>query len=556
MFTNNNFNTRSNKDHDSEHTYWSRRSFMQALGIMGSGAIMLNSKMVAASSNTPLSMSINNSENENILILIRLAGGNDGLNTIIPINQYDEYANARPNIRIQENKLIKLNDNFGIPDYLNDFKELWDEGQFKVVNGVGHGSKQSLSHFTRSEIWSNADVETTKFTGEETGWMGRHLEDLYPNYLLSPPPSPAAIQIGSHGDILFQGNNVNYGFTATNTSELEHIARFGTQYQIQDQLFKDCTYDNQLKFLRGVANTTYEYSGVINEAFNKGENQVEYDSDELSRQLSLIARLIKGNLGTKVYMITLGGFDTHAQQTIDHRKLLVRLSKSVNNFFKDLAFTDQDKSTLAMTYSEFGRRIKENGSMGTDHGKAGPMMVFGKGLNGNGIVGKHPSLKESETDNGNLKFNIDFRDVYATILAEWMCVPIPTIEQFLLGHKFKPIDLGISCSNENKPQQPEEPLSIETIDGNIKNKISHKVIYLENSNPNILIEIPSYGRVKIDLFNISGQKQASIFDEFVFKNKFSVDITEKTDQTLSPGIYIYLIEIDGQKFSDKFIVKD
>src|SRR5690606_26761371 len=145
-------------------------------------------------------------------------------------------------------------------------------------------------------------------------------------------------------------------------------------------------YSDQIKFLRGVSNVTNEYARTIHEAYMRGANQIEYQDNGFARQLALLARLIKGNLGTKVYMISMGGFDTHGNQPLVHERLMTELSVAVNDFYEDLAFTQQDKKVLGMTFSEFGRRIYENGSNGTDHGKAAPTLFFGSGLNGSAFV--------------------------------------------------------------------------------------------------------------------------------------------------------------------------
>ncbi len=536
----------SESEHDLEHKYWSRRSFIRALGIVGSGSMILGNKLLAASMPNPLTSAISGVENDNILILIRLSGGNDGLNTIVPLNQHSAYANARPNIYIPENKVIKLTEDYGVPDYMGSLESMWGDGQFKAVHAVGMDG-QSLSHFTGSEVWSNADITTTSFEGEKTGWMGRYFEDKYPNYLLDPPKSPAAIQVGNFGDILFNGEEVNYAFTTSNVNQLEKIATSGLQYQVDDSLFDACTYDSQLKFLRGVVNTTYQYSGVINEAYKKGKNQVEYDENDFSKQLAIIARLIKGGLKSKVYMITLNGFDTHASQLITHRKLMTTLTNAVGYFFDDLKFTGHDKLVLGMTYSEFGRRIFENGSKGTDHGKAAPMLLFGGGLNGSGLVGTHPNLKDSN-DRGNLEYTTDFRDVYATILTQWMCVPIPMVEEFLLGHKYNPVDLGITCNSENNE-------NIDPIVPSGSKRVVHELYYKDEYRPFISIEMPNNAHVKVDLFNLAGQNKVTVFNEFVFEKKFEINVLQRMNKKIASGIYIYIIQIEGKEFSKRILIK-
>jgi uncharacterized protein (DUF1501 family) len=550
--------------HDQEHKYWSRRSFLQALGIAGSGSMMLGSNVLTASAPSPLTAAIAGAEGDGILILIRLSGGNDGLSTVIPIEQYDAYANARPNIYIPESKVLKLTDSYGVPSYMQALEGLWGEGQFKAVHGVGY-ENQSLSHFTGSDIYANTDLTTTGFSGLNTGWMGRHFENLYPDYLINPPAAPAAIQIGNFGNLVFQGEETNYAFVTSNIDQLEEIAESGVQYSLDAQLFGDCMYGDQLRFLRGVANTTYEYAGVIHQAYERGQNQVEYQDNGFARQLALLARLIKGNLGTRVYMISMGGFDTHGNQPLAHERLMTNLSVAVRDFYEDLTFTQQDDKVLSMTFSEFGRRIFENGSNGTDHGKAAPTLFFGSGLNGSAFVGEHPSLSDPN-GRGNLEYTMDFRDLYATVLAEWLCVPIPLVEQHLLGHAYNPVNLGFNCSGVEFPDiaYNDEPFTPPTSPGDNPNTpppgdplldaIVHRPFYPTDSNPHIHVELPFTAHVDITLFNILGQKVATLYNEMMFEGQMDLNIRDRVPHHLATGKYIYRIEVQDRRLAKSIMV--
>ena len=554
---------KEHEGHDEEHKVWSRRSFMQALGIAGSGSMMLGGNFLSASAPSPMTAALAAAETDNILILIRLSGGNDGLSTVIPIEQYDSYANARPNIYIPESKVLKLTDEFGVPSYMQSLQPMWNEGQFKAVHGVGYQG-QSLSHFTGTDILSNTDLTTTAFTGEDTGWMGRHFENIYPDYLMNPPEAPAAIQIGSFGSLVFQGEETNYAFVASNIDQLEEIANTGLQYNLDPTLFDSCMYGDQMEFLRGVANITYEYAGKIHEAYERGQNQVEYQDNGFARQLSLLARLIKGNLGTKVYMISMGGFDTHGNQPLAHERLMTNLSVAVDNFYDDIAFTQQDDKVLSMTFSEFGRRIFENGSNGTDHGKAAPTLFFGSGLNGSAFVGDHPTL-DNPDGRGNLEYTMDFRDLYATVMAEWMCIPIPLVEQHILGHPYAPVNLGFNCSGVEFPDivysdgQPTPPTQPDPTDPTTPNPelldaIVHKPFYPTDSTPHIYLEMPFSAHVDIQLFNILGQKVGTVFNEMMLEGSTEINIRERVPSQLSTGKYIYRIQVQNQKMSKSVMV--
>lgn len=553
--------------HDQEHKQWSRRSFLQALGIAGSGSMFLGSNMLSASGPSPLTSAIAAAETDNILILIRLNGGNDGLSTVIPIQQYDSYANQRPNIYIPESKILKLTDDFGIPTYMDSLEPLWGEGQFKAVHGVGY-QNQSLSHFTGSDIYANTDLTSTGFTGLNTGWMGRHFEDIYPDYLINPPEAPAAVQIGNISNLVFQGDETNYAFVTNNIDQLEEIAETGQFYDIANAPFDNCMYGDQLRFLRGVANTTYEYAGKINEAYERGQNQVEYQENGFARQLALLARLIKGNLGTKVYMISMGGFDTHGNQPEAHERLMSNLSIAINNFYEDIAFTQQDDKVLSMTFSEFGRRIFENGSNGTDHGKAAPTLFFGSGLNGSAFVGDHPSLDEPN-GRGNLEYTMDFRNLYATVLGEWLCVPMDKVVDHLYfdsSAPYTPVDLGFNCSgidfedivySDDPPTLPDTPPSDE--EGEVGSEeigfeVTHRPYYPTERTPHIYLEMPFSAHVDIQLFNILGQNVGTVFNEMMLEGSAEINIRERVRGSLSTGKYIYRIQVGDQKMSKSVMI--
>ncbi len=549
--------------HNDEHKEWSRRSFLQALGIAGSGSMMLGSHFLTASAPSPLTSAIAAAETDNILILIRLSGGNDGLSTVIPIEQYDTYANARPNIYIPESKVLKLTDEFGVPSYMGALQPMWAEGQFKAVHGVGYEG-QSLSHFTGSDIFANTDLTTTGFSGLNTGWMGRHFEYLYPDYLSdfpgSRPEGPAAIQVGNYGSLVFEGEETNYAFVTNNIDQLEQIAETGLQYDV-DGVDDTCMYGDQIKFLRGVSNVTNEYAGKIHEAYMRGSNQVEYQDNYFARQMAVLARLIKGNLGTKVYMISMGGFDTHGNQPLAHEQLMTNLSVAIDNFYDDVAFTQQDDKVLSMTFSEFGRRIFENGSNGTDHGKAAPTLFFGAGLNGSAFVGEHPTL-DNPDGRGNLEYTMDFRDLYATVLAEWLCVDIPLVEQHLLDHPYAPVNLGFNCSgidfpdivySDGEPTIPTQPEPTEPTP-EMLGAIVHKPFYPTDSMPHIYLEMAFTAHVDIKLFNILGQQVGTIYNEMMTEGSTEINIRERMPQHLAAGKYIYRIQVQDQKMSKSVMV--
>lgn len=529
-----NFGQADHKHHNHEHDYWSRRSFIQALGLVGGGSILMGKQAVSAAQATPLTVALSESQNDNILVIIRLNGGNDGLNTIVPVYDYATYANLRPNIRHFEPNLLPLNDDFSIPDYMNDLESVWGDGQMKVVHGVGYPD-QNLSHFRSSDIWAS----TAHQYEEPTGWWGRYFEDLYPDYLTNPPAAPPAIQVGNIGNLIFDGFDNNYAFTVANIEQLQAIGTNGAIHDVVN--VPNCIYGDKLTYLRATANTTYTYSGVINEAYMASSNNANYGNGDLAVQLAAVARLIKGGLGTKVYMVSLGSFDTHADQRYQHQALLQDLSSSIKAFYEDLGSGGWDQKVLSMTISEFGRRPYENGSSGTDHGAASPLMLFGPALNGSGFVGDHPDLLTWD-DYDNLIPSSDFRDVYASVLANWFCLDQEIIDSILLNHSYQPLDLGLDC----------QTLSV----GDPKPflRFTHRPVY-QNNQTLIVLETQQTAHGRITLYDLMGRELVTLADRMFFPGQHSIDVRQSAGIRLSYGQYIYRISFAGQQYSKSIMVR-
>ncbi|WP_062056924.1 DUF1501 domain-containing protein [Aquimarina longa] len=534
--TNHNQNTVSNKKsscNTEDHKKWNRRSFLQALGLVGGGSMMLANTTLSVSRPSPLSIALSQSENDNILILCRLSGGNDGFNTIIPVYDYDIYANARPLIKVPPSEFITLNDDYAMPKPMNKLESVWGDGQMKVVHGVGY-EDSSLSHFKGSDIYANTNL----VEDDRTGFMGRYFQEIYPDYIFNPPASPPSIQIGSIGNLVFKGPENDFSFAVSNPTRLLQIAQNGTSYSTDG--LGNCTYDDKVKHLREVTNTTFTYADVISAAYERSSAYDGYLNDSLGKQFSTIARLIKGNLGTKVYMVTLGGFDTHNNQTQRHQELLNSFSEAISTFYKDLTAAGWDDKVLTMTMSEFGRRFKENGSLGTDHGTAAPTLFFGSALNGSGFVGEHPDLSNL-TRGGNVYNTTDFRQVYATVMKEWLCIDENTVGRVLLDGTYKSLDLGFNCSGIN----PNIPTDSEGI--------THIVTY-RDSQTYINIANPETTHVDIALYNVIGQKVATLKNEVLIEGQHSIDVKASANTRLSTGPYVYRIETNKGNYSKSILI--
>ncbi len=472
--------------HEMDHERWSRRAFIRSVGLAGAGSMLLGQMPVTALSASPLAWLLGAAETDRILVLIRLKGGNDGQNMIIPVHDYSTYKSRRPQIAVPNADILSLSPESGMPKSMEPLLRMWQDGGMKVVHSIGY-PEQNLSHFRSSDIWGSASDSAVT---EPSGWMGRWLDGRFPDFLTAPPAMPPAVQIGGFGNLLFLNDqNINLSFVVSDPKELADIAQTGQLFDTTN--LPACYYGEQLGYLRAVTNSTFRYAGVISAAYNQGKNSETYGPG-LGEQLAIVARLIKGNLGTRVYMVTLDGFDNHANQYQTHQNLLKELAGAVRHFFDDLKTGGWHEKVLAMTMSEFGRRLEQNASLGTDHGAAAPLMVFGPGLNGNGFIGKAP--KFSDVDQvGNLKFQTDFREVYATVLEQWLCVPGAEVDE-VLGRPFNRIhSLGLSCNATPvfEPRKPEAiPMSVAYHDG---------YLWLE-------FELPASAPVDVMLFNMQGQQ--------------------------------------------------
>lgn len=434
--------------HLEAHERWTRRTFLRSLGLAGAGSMILSGLPLTAMAASPLAWLLAGAETDRILVLIRLKGGNDGQNMIVPLSDYSAYLSKRPRIAVPVQDILALDPASGMPKSMTPLQKLWQDGAMRVVHSVGY-PEQNLSHFRSSDIWGSASDAAIM---ENSGWMGRWLDGLFPDFLTDPPEIPPAVQIGGFGNLLFLNDtNINLSVQVNDPKQLAEIAKNGVLYDTAN--LPDCYYGEQLGYLRAVANSTFRYAGVISEAYNRGQNRVSYNAG-LGEQLAMVARLIKGRLGTRIYMVTLDGFDTHANQYQAHQDLLNELARAVRAFFDDLGADGLGEKVLAMTISEFGRRLEQNASNGTDHGAAAPMLLFGPGLQGNGFIGTAPSFSQVDQA-GNLIFQTDFRQVYATVLEEWLCVPGAETDA-VLGKSFQRLSLGFAC-NATSTRQARRP---------------------------------------------------------------------------------------------------
>ncbi|MEM6877838.1 MAG: DUF1501 domain-containing protein [Bacteroidota bacterium] len=522
--------------HQHDHQSWSRRGFLRTIGLAGATSVGISALPLTGLYGFPLASALSQVDGNRKLVLIRLKGGNDGLNTIVPLYAYDQYANARPNLRHQMSDLLMLNDNFAMPNVMQDLESLWAEDQMRIVNSVGYPD-HSLSHFTGADIIASGNSNNDE---NADGWLARYYGLVDPDYRVDPPSVPPAIKIGGPTSILFNDDeSVDISANFATPEGLEELASTGRLFDDQTAP-NDCYYGDQVIFLRTVANAAYRYSSAIFDAYSAGENGVAYTSS-LGEQLRLVARLIKGGLSTQLYLVTLDGFDTHVGQNNTHLDLLTNLSEAVSQFYQDLALTENDEEVLTMTYSEFGRRVSENGVAGTDHGAAMPVMFFGPPLNGSGTHGQNPDLADLDVT-GNLKFSTDFHSLYATVLENWFCIDPVDVDSILGGTYNRLPELGLQCS----PNSISDP-------GQVRIGLQSQIVPLGGGRYRISFDMPQSGRVRIALYTIGGQHITDVTDaNYAYgpqQADFSLAAYPIEMQTL-----VYTIQVNGGRPSAKKFV--
>lgn len=367
---------------------------------------------------------------DRVLVVIQLAGGNDGLNTVVPYAD-DAYHKARPGIGLGAGGVLKLNDQLGFHPSMTGMKELFDEGHLQVVQGVGYPNPDR-SHFRSMDIWHTANTQPRP--GQD-GWLGTALakqpttSDI-PALTLGLQAAPWALQSSTVP-------------VASIRDPREFSWQTGIRDKAADRAFRDrilaaarpesSPAGSELEFVRRVSQTAYQTAERLQEVARNYQPATDYPSTQLGQRLRYIAQLINADLGVRVFFVSLDGFDTHSQQANAHQALLAELSNATQAFVRDMVHHKQWDRVALCTFSEFGRRVKENGSLGTDHGAASQLFVMAKDQGG--IVGEHPSLTDLE--DGDLKFHTDFRSVYAAILDQWFQLDPSQV----IGPEHQPISL-------------------------------------------------------------------------------------------------------------------
>lgn len=522
----------------------------------GVGAPFMLNGMPTRFLNQFLDFNINcDTVNDRVLVILRMAGANDGLNTVIPINQYDTYANLRPDIKIASTgtgSLINLDSTVaatkqvGLHPSMTAFKSLYDSGKLTLMNGVGYPNP-NYSHF-RSENLMFAGKDGANNQDLLDGIFGRYLGGLYPGLAGNPTtqsPDPLAIQMGNLNPCLFY----------------EHTVEKNIEYNVtgfQNTLFNtlliptSSEHNDLLDYIKGVATSMDTYYNRVMQVFNAGNNSTTtYPNSSLGKQLRAVARLIKGGSKTKIFQVNLGGFDTHVNQIQSgttqlgtHANLLGDISNSIAAFQTDIEALGIGNKILTVSFSEFGRQVRQNASFGTDHGDLAPFFIVGNNLSG-GILGDHPVFTNATSYyyNQNQR-RFDYRQIFASLMQDWLGADSGLMASAELQNFVNPgtkVDLvkptsvaSVACGSLGTSETQ--------TDKNIK-------VYPNPAKDNINIEIPGFNKnAEINFFDVSGRKIHS--ESKLFSNgKTNIFVGNFTN-----GNYILQINHDGKTSSTKIIV--
>ena len=424
-----------------------RRNFIFSAGALGL-SLTAPLKGIRAASNL-LPTNVIDGESDKVLVIVQLIGGNDGLNSVVPMDQYGTLSQLRKSILPKESKLIKVTDDICFHQNMKGMQKMFQGGTLGVIQNVGYENNHQ-SHFTSTDVWTSGSPSLDL---DQVGWLGRYFEGEFPGFPTGYPnpsnPHPPAISMSQEAHMTCQGSVLS--FAQTVDAEPANFMPVGAD---DNASLEGDAYRWQMEYLRLVAEQTNEYGEAIEAAYQLGANDggVKYPSgSKLSSQLKTVARLIDGGLQTKVYTVELGGFDTHANQGNregigEHAHLLKKLSTALEAFQKDIDKSGHADRVLGFTFSEFGRKIQANGSNGTDHGDAGPMFLFGNCIT-KSVVGENPQIDIDGGRHATVPVKIDFRDVYGSILIDWFKVSQSRVKNILYDD-FTYLPLATGCRAE------------------------------------------------------------------------------------------------------------
>jgi uncharacterized protein (DUF1501 family) len=389
----------------------SRRDFLAASAVIGAGLPGVFRKVAQAAPDLGQP-----GAKDTVLVVVQLTGGNDGLNTVIPY-QNPAYLGARPTLRQPAEKVLKIAGELAFHPELGGLSSLLEAGSLGIVQGVGYPNP-NRSHFESMDIWHKA----TPSSQQRYGWLARATAAASIGALHAADASPPLALYGTTGYAPSLKSLSDYKLRTASDSE-------ESRKTIEGFAAKQSADSDLLGFVRSSAREAYQSAERMRVAAAEYKTSVTYAETPLAQRMKLFAQLIDAGIPERVFYTSLEGFDTHAGQAIGHGSLLKTVGDAMNSFHQDLKAHGHQKRVITMAFSEFGRRVHENGSQGTDHGTAAPLFLAGESVR-QGLIGEHPSLEK--LDEGDLRFAVDFRGVYAAILDRWLGIP----SQEILGEKF------------------------------------------------------------------------------------------------------------------------
>lgn len=537
-----------------------RRDFIKYTGISAAGTIALGGLPLNLFAGSPALQSILKSDtNNNVLIFVQLHGGNDGLNTLIPVSQYGQYKEIRANIAIPNKvegintrKYIEVDNSIpfeqqvGLHPDMIGFKQLYDEGKAAVIQNVGYPNMNG-SHFRGRDIVFMGVGGQDDSLDVASGWMGRYLNHEYPNYPDAYPSEtmadPIALEIGNSTSLAFhREDGIPIGLNVHSPEAFYNLIN-SVGVDNQGILFPEGYAGEELRYLMEFETMTNVYAEQLKKVYDAGQNSsVSYPEtypgsapqgsmkNPLSGQLRLIARLLAGGIKTRIFLCRIGGFDTHGAQVEEydhtqgtHAALLYHLSSAMKAFMDDVKELGMEERVLAMTFTEFGRRPASNDSFGTDHGTSTPVFLFGKGLKG-GVLGNNPIIPERR--GANLEYEIDYRQIYTSVVQDWFQASDVSMQETgfsdWLGNR---LDLfGNADAIENSKFS-------NSISMNCFPNPAHNIITLHYF-------MNARGRAEISILSANGKLVEKVQDEVVLSGSNSKEINISR---LPKGIYSILL---------------
>ncbi len=472
-------------------------------------------------------------EDDRILIVIQMFGGNDGLNTIIPADD-PEYYKIRPTIAVPKEKTVSVLSRVHMHPSLDskapyNLRRMFEDGRLAIVNGIGY-ENPNLSHFRSTDIWLSGFNSSDPEKRLIDGWLGRYWSNKIQGFPEVLPEDPIAVQIGGSLSMLLQSRKGDIGIALTDPTKFFELGQ-GLSPDMQP-MSEDTRYGREFNFVRLVAEQSDRYSSVVKQAFDKGSNKVTYEKNGFVEQMKLVARLISGGLKSKVFLVYLGGFDTHVQQQDEnlnglHPYLLEMLSTGIGTFMQDALIQGFADRVVGMTVSEFGRRPYENGSRGTDHGASSMQFVFGNGVRA-GVYGDMPDLSNFDS-NGDVRYQYDFRRVYADVFENWFG-GTPDDTEAILEDRVLPLGVLQRSTSVNDAYDGRVQVNVRVAPNPVTDQAT------------IEWQQPVPGIVKVDIYGTEGRFVANLFTDRALPGTIRVPV-----HGLASGSYICCVTVNGAR---------